>query len=90
MNFSKNKKDKMSLRSVNMKSIYRGAPGGAALKSLGTSLKPKLKSITSVETAMFIGEHDMWVEQKHYDPAEIDKIDYMLDYTNVVYEPTIE
>jgi hypothetical protein len=90
MNFSKNKKDKMSLRSVNMKSIYRGS-GAQPLKSLGTSYKPTLKkSTTTVETAMFIGEHDMWVEQKHYDPAEIDKIDYMLDYTNVVYEPTIE
>lgn len=87
MNFSKNKKDKMSLRSVNMKSISRAVGSGS--KGLGTIVKPLKR--TELETAMFIvDEHDMWVEQKHYDPAEIDKIDYMLDYTNVVYEPIIE
>jgi hypothetical protein len=90
MNFSKNKKDKMSLRSVNMKSISRAVGSGS--KGLGTTVaSSKPPKRIELETAMFIvDEHDMWVEQKHYDPAEIDKIDYMLDYTNVVYEPIIE
>lgn len=91
MNFSKNKKDKMSLRSVNMKNISRAL--GSASNGFETVVQRVYAPETDYtpETAMFIvGEHDMWVEQKHYDPAEIDKIDYMLDYTNVVYEPIIE
>ena len=90
MNFSKNKKDKMSLRSVNMKSISRTS--GSASNGFETVVQWYAQgAVYTPETAMFIvGEHDMWVEQKHYDPAEIDKIDYMLDYTNVVYEPIIE